>query len=141
MPATRCYAIPFSFAYVSSTAGTGALILFGSVQMTMMVAALRSGERPRLLQWVGLASALAGLAYLVSPGLAAPPAAGAALMTLAGRAAVQLTVPVLAGAGGTLILSETLTARLVLSAAIVLGGIALTLVGREQPVARTSTAA
>jgi drug/metabolite transporter (DMT)-like permease len=80
------YAAPFSFAYLSLGAGTGALILFGAVQATMIVAALRSGERPRLLEWLGLAVALAGLVYLVSPGLAAPSRAGSALMVLAGTA-------------------------------------------------------
>ena len=66
------YAVPFSFAYVSLGAGTGALILFGAVQATMLVAALSSGERPHLVQWLGLILALLGLAYLVMPGLAAP---------------------------------------------------------------------
>jgi drug/metabolite transporter (DMT)-like permease len=80
------YAVPFSFAYLSLGAGTGALILFGAVQATMIVAALRSGERPRPLEWLGLASAIAGLVYLVSPGLAAPSPGGSALMALAGAA-------------------------------------------------------
>lgn len=78
------YAVPFSFAYTMLSAGTGALVLFGSVQITMMVAALWSGERLHPLQWVGLGLALAGLVYLVLPGLEAPPIAGAALMALAG---------------------------------------------------------
>ena len=80
------YAVPFSFAYTSLTAGTGALILFGGVQITMMIAALGLGERPHPLQWTGLTVALAGLVYLVLPGLAAPPPLGAALMGLAGMA-------------------------------------------------------
>lgn len=78
------YAVPFSFAYISLSAGTGALILFGSVQATMLLAALGSGERPHPLHWVGLTLALAGLVVLVLPGLRAPSPAGAALMTLAG---------------------------------------------------------
>lgn len=80
------YAVPFSFAYLSLGAGTGALILFGGVQVTMILAALRSGERPRLLEWLGLLVALAGLVYLVLPGLAAPSPSGSALMVLAGSA-------------------------------------------------------
>src|SRR5437773_2072678 len=48
------YAIPFAFAYTRLSAGTGALILFGSVQATMLVAALRSGEQPHPAQWLGL---------------------------------------------------------------------------------------
>lgn len=78
------YAIPFSFAYVSLSTGTGALILFGVVQVTMMTAALRSGERPHPQQWAGLALSLGGLVYLVLPGLAAPSASGGALMAVAG---------------------------------------------------------
>jgi len=80
------YAIAFSFAYLSLSAGTGALILFGSVQVTMLLAALRSGERPHLLEWLGVALALAGLVYLVLPGLRAPSPVGSALMALAGIA-------------------------------------------------------
>ena len=78
------YAIPFSFAYMSLSAGTGALILFGAVQVTMIAAALASGERPHPLQWIGLLLALAGLVYLVLPGLSAPSATGGALMAVAG---------------------------------------------------------
>ena len=78
------YAVPFSFAYLSLSAGTGALILFAAVQLTMILAALLAGERPAQLEWLGLAAALAGLVYLVSPGLSAPSPAGSVLMGLAG---------------------------------------------------------
>ncbi|MGB9180807.1 MAG: DMT family transporter [Pyrinomonadaceae bacterium] len=78
------YAIAFSLAYVSLSAGTGALILFGSVQATMIIAALWSGERPHLLGWVGLFLALMGLVYLVFPGLKTPPLTKSALMAIAG---------------------------------------------------------
>ena len=80
------YAITFSFAYLSLSAGTGALILFGSVQITMIIAALRSGERPHPLEWGGLLLALGGLVYLVFPGLKAPSPLGSILMTVAGIA-------------------------------------------------------
>lgn len=80
------YAVAFSFAYVSLTAATGALILFGAVQVTMIFAALRNGERPGVLEWVGLVVAVAGLIYLVLPGLEAPPLLGSALMAIAGVA-------------------------------------------------------
>lgn len=80
------YAVPFSFAYLGLTAGTGALILFGSVQVTMLLSAWRSGERPSVTQWAGLLIALAGLVYLVSPGLSAPPVWSAVLMAVAGLA-------------------------------------------------------
>jgi drug/metabolite transporter (DMT)-like permease len=203
------YAVAFSLAYISLSAGVGALILFGSVQATMIIAALVSGERPRPLEWIGLLSALGGLVYLVSPGLTAPPFVRAALMTIAGiswgfytlrgkgttnpladtmnnfirslpfafvvnvvmmnqfyvsakgfilaalsgafasgvgyviwytalkgltatRAAmVQLSVPVLAAAGGVILLSEKISLRLILSAVMILGGIGLALISHQ----------
>jgi drug/metabolite transporter (DMT)-like permease len=211
------YVIPFSYAYGWLTTGTGALILFGSVQVTMMLAALADGERPHAKQWAGLALAIAGLVYLVLPGLTAPPLVGALLMTVAGvawgiysllgrgavdplaqnagnfvravpltllvslvtwqyshleargvilavvsgaitsglgyvawyaalrglsatRAAlVQLLVPVLAAVGGILVLGESLSVRLVVSAAVVIGGIALALAATERGVDRERT--
>jgi drug/metabolite transporter (DMT)-like permease len=78
------YAIAFSFAYLSLSTGTGALILFGSVQLTMIIAALVSGERPHFLEWTGLFLALGGLVYLVFPGLKAPSPLGSTLMAAAG---------------------------------------------------------
>ncbi len=80
------YAVAFSFAYISLSAGTGALILFGTVQMTMILMALIQGERPHTFEWLGLAMALAGLVYLVSPGLNAPSPLGSLLMAIAGIA-------------------------------------------------------
>jgi drug/metabolite transporter (DMT)-like permease len=80
------YAAAFSFAYISLSAGTGALILFASVQATMIIYALFKGERLRLAGYLGLLAALSGLTYLVFPGLQAPSPAGAALMTAAGFA-------------------------------------------------------
>ena len=52
------YALPFSFAYVRIGAATGALVLFGSVQATMLATAVRAGERPRALAWLGFGIAL-----------------------------------------------------------------------------------
>jgi drug/metabolite transporter (DMT)-like permease len=80
------YAITFSFAYLSLSAGTGALLLFGSVQLTMLIAALRGGERPQILEWIGLVLALGGLIYFVLPGLSAPAPFGSILMLMAGIA-------------------------------------------------------
>lgn len=80
------YVACFSFAYLSLAAGTGALILFGAVQITMFSVGLRAGERFTAAAWAGLALAVAGLLYLVSPGIAAPAPQGAALMTAAGIA-------------------------------------------------------
>ena len=204
------YAIAFSFAYINLSTGTGALILFGSVQATMIVVALWSGERPHWLAWMGLLLALAGLIYLVFPGLSAPSLSRSVLMMVAGiswgfyslrgrgtqnplgettnnfvrslpfalainlimlaqtsisargvilavmsgalasgvgyviwytalkgltatrAATVQLAVPVLAAMAGVIFLSEKISLRLALSALMILGGIGLALIGREQ---------
>jgi len=203
------YAICFSFAYLGLTAGTGALILFGAVQMTMIAVAIIKGERPPALEWLGLAVAVGGLVYLVFPGLASPPLYSSLLMAAAGaawgfytlrgkgsgdplanttgnfirsvpmiaiaaipflskihlsdrgillavlsgavtsgigytvwyaalkfhtstRAAVlQLAVPVIAAVAGVLLLDEAATVRLAIAAALILGGIALTIMGRR----------
>jgi len=211
------YAAAFSFAYTKLSTGTGALILFGSVQATMLLAALRSGERPHPLEWAGLAFALGGLVYLVFPGLSSPPLVSSILMTVAGiswglyslrgrggsdpladttgnfvlalplavavnlitlrvahvsqrgiwlavlsgalasgvgyvvwyaalrgltvtrAATVQLAVPVLAAAGGVLLISEKITPRLLLAACVIIGGVGLALSGRVRA-AQASTA-
>jgi len=78
------YAIAFSFAYLTLTAATGALLLFGAVQATMIGAGLLKGERFTALQLGGVALALGGLAGLLLPGVSAPPPLGAALMLFAG---------------------------------------------------------
>jgi drug/metabolite transporter (DMT)-like permease len=80
------YVAAFSFAYLLLTAGTGALILFGAVQLTMFAAGLRAGERFGPAGWLGLLLAAAGLLVLVLPGVAAPSPLGAALMAVAGVA-------------------------------------------------------
>ena len=80
------YAAAFSLAYVSLNAGMGALILFGSVQVTMIAAALRSGERLLIVQWAGAAAAVGGLIYLLLPGISAPDPVGVVLMGLSGIA-------------------------------------------------------
>src|SRR2546423_14342275 len=203
------YAALFSFAYLQLTAGTGALLLFGAVQATMIFWALKKGERFRLIQTAGLILAIAGLVALVFPGLSAPPLGAAMLMFGAGiawgiyslrgksagdplratagnflravpmaallsvvafrsanfdragivyaiisgalasgvgyaiwysalpalkasaAATVQLSVPVLAAAGGIVFLSETITLRFALASIAVLGGIALVIVERR----------
>jgi drug/metabolite transporter (DMT)-like permease len=80
------YAIAFSYAYVGLSAGAGALLLFGSVQATMILHGLSRGERLRPWQCVGLALAVGGLVALVAPGASAPAALPSALMVLAGIA-------------------------------------------------------
>jgi len=200
----------FSFAYLSLGAGTGALILFGAVQLTMFVAALRGGEHFPIKAWAGLLLAVVGLVYLLSPGLSAPDPKGAALMALAGvawgfysligkrianplaattknfltcvplaavaslfflegfnisplgiglavasgaltsglgyviwyaalpgltasrAATVQLSVPAIAAFGGAFLLSEDITARLLIASAATLGGVAIVLMQKTK---------
>jgi drug/metabolite transporter (DMT)-like permease len=188
----------------------GALILFGCVQATMIGAGLKSGERPHPAQWLGLATALGGLVYLVSPGITAPDLQGALLMAISGiawgvyslrgksesapvlsttanfvRAApvtalasamafslahaetrgvilavvsgtitsglgyvlwykalrgltttqasiVQLLVPVLAAFGGVMFLAEQVSARLAVASALILGGVAVSILTRAR---------
>ncbi len=80
------YAAAFSLAYVSLSTGMGALILFGSVQITMLGAALQGGEKLGPAQWVGSIVAIGGLVYLVLPGISAPDPLGALLMCVSGIA-------------------------------------------------------
>lgn len=80
------YAAGFSFAYVSLPAATGALLLFGAVQATMIGHGVWAGERLRKLQLVGLILAFAGVVGLLLPGLSAPPLFGSVLMVGAGVA-------------------------------------------------------
>jgi drug/metabolite transporter (DMT)-like permease len=81
------YAAPFSFAYLRVDAGVGALVLFASVQATMLGWAIARGERPPGVVWLGLAIAIAGLVGLTLPGLdrvGAPDPIGALAMIGAG---------------------------------------------------------
>ncbi|MEL6263739.1 MAG: DMT family transporter [Cyanobacteria bacterium J06626_6] len=204
------YAVTFSFAYLQMATGTGALILFGTVQVTMILVALKEGEKPVAWEWVGLLLALVGLVYLVSPGLAAPPLGAAALMGVAGiawgiysllgrgstdpiantagnfvravpfaagvscvswqnfqlsqagivlallsgaiasgvgyslwysilraltatrAATLQLSVPVIAAAGGIVFLQEAMSLRLAIAAVMILGGIGIATLGRKR---------
>jgi drug/metabolite transporter (DMT)-like permease len=80
------YMVFFSYAYLTLSAGTGALLLFGAVQLTMFAAAIRSGEHFPTLSLVGLLLAIGGLVYLVAPGVTAPDPLGALLMVIAGFA-------------------------------------------------------
>src|SRR5438477_555000 len=80
------YAAGFSFAYLTLSAGTGALLLFGAVQATMIFWGFRNGERLQPGQWFGFALAISGLVTLLLPGLSAPPIKGALLMISAGVA-------------------------------------------------------
>lgn len=78
------YAAGFSFAYIGLSAGTGALLLFGAVQITMIAYGLWKGERLNGWQIAGALAAVAGVVWLVLPGVAAPPMLAALLMIGAG---------------------------------------------------------
>jgi len=80
------YALCFSFSYMELSAGTGALILFGAVQLTMILFGLAMGERHGRTAWIGIIAAFGGLAYLLMPSVSAPPPISALLMALAGIA-------------------------------------------------------
>lgn len=78
------YGVFFSFAYLKLSTGTGALLLFASVQLTMLAAAFSRGERLSGFQSFGLLLAMGGLIYLLAPGVEAPSLLGASLMILSG---------------------------------------------------------
>lgn len=78
------YAITFSYAYISLETGIGALILFASVQITMVLTSLLSGKRLHQFEWLGLMVAFGGFVYLVLPSLSTPSFVGFILMTVAG---------------------------------------------------------
>ncbi len=80
------YAAAFSFAYLDLSAGTGALLLFGAVQATMILWGFRKGERLDAIQLIGLIVAVTGLVVLMFPGLSAPPLVDSILMVGAGVA-------------------------------------------------------
>ncbi len=80
------YAASFSFSYLKVTTGTGALILFGFVQLSMIGWGIFRGAHPSGREWGGLSLALLGLFVLTRPGLTAPDPFAAGLMALAGVA-------------------------------------------------------
>jgi len=84
--ALALYAGAFSYAYLRIPAGIGALVLFGLTQVTMLAWGFRRGERPKTREWVGIATAFAGLVALSAPGRGAPDLAGVGLMAAAGVA-------------------------------------------------------
>lgn len=86
------YAILFSYAYVSIDTATGALILFGSVQITMIAYSLSVGKRLSLIEWVGVSLAMTGFVYLVYPELRSPSISGLVMMMLSGVAWAAYTV-------------------------------------------------
>ena len=91
------YAVAFSYAYVQLHTGTGALILFGAVQVSMLIYGFSTGSRFNTTQWVGFIIACCAVIYLLSPGAVAPDLPSAGLMVLAG---VSWAVYTLRGRGG-----------------------------------------
>lgn len=98
------YAAAFSFSYRGLTAATGALLLFGAVQVTMLAVAKLAGERFGRRRLLGSSIAVGGLVYLLLPGVSAPPPGDAALMLVAGCAWGAYT---LIGRSATDALAET----------------------------------
>ena len=99
-----CYAAAFSYAYLNLSTGTGALILFGTVQLTMIGAALLSGERLKRSERMGACLAFGGLIFLVYPSVTAPPLSASLLMAGAG---IAWGVYCLRGRSATAPLAET----------------------------------
>jgi drug/metabolite transporter (DMT)-like permease len=123
------YAGAFSFAYLSLDTGTGALVLFGAVQFTIIGASLVRGHRPSGLEWLGMAFAVAGFVYLMLPGATAPSPAGFVMMAASGVAWGFYTLigrgsrRPLADTAGNFVMSVPLAG--VLLAVAVIGGLAL----------------
>lgn len=98
------YALTFSFAFITLDTATGALILFSSVQITMILLSLIAGNRLHVIEWLGVAVAFLGFLYLVLPGVTRPSVTGFLLMTLAG---ISWAVYTLKGRGSVNPLSDT----------------------------------
>ena len=80
------YAVAFSFGYISLDTGTGALILFGAVQITMILSNVVSGIKLHWSEWLGLVIAFAGFVYLILPSVTTPSLTGFILMSISGMA-------------------------------------------------------
>ncbi|WP_199436251.1 DMT family transporter [Vibrio owensii] len=78
------YAALFSFAYVKLAAGTGALLLFGAVQLTLLALYWWQGQRFKILELIGIAVSLLGFAWLMLPSATRPDVWSALLMVLSG---------------------------------------------------------
>ncbi|TRY32100.1 DMT family transporter [Aliiglaciecola sp. M165] len=98
------YATAFSYAYIELNTGMGALILFSSVQITMILVSIVKGNRLSSLEWLGFIIAMSGFVYLVLPGINAPSILGSVLMILSG---VAWGIYSLVGAKSTDALADT----------------------------------
>ncbi|WP_415887318.1 DMT family transporter [Neptuniibacter sp. QD37_6] len=80
------YAITFSYGYITLETGIGALVLFGSVQISIILINMFKGNKLHAMEWAGTIVAFAGFVYLIFPSLATPSVVGFGLMTMAGVA-------------------------------------------------------
>ena len=124
------YLVGFSVAYLALGAGVGALILFGTVQVTMFAGAVVAREAVPGRRWLGAGLAFAGLVGLVAPG-GAVPVAGALAMACAG---FGWGIYSLAGRGETDALAATagnfvLSVPVVAAVALIWGGMEATAAG------------
>ncbi len=117
------YAITFSFAYISLETGTGALILFASVQITIILISIVSGNKLHISEWTGVIISFTGFVYLVLPGVTAPSLIGFVLMSIAG---IAWGIYTLRGKGSTDPLVDT-TFNFVRTAPLVIALILITL--------------
>ena len=98
------YALCFSYAYLFLDTGVGALILFGTVQITMILKGLLTGRKLYISEWIGVFTAFVGFVYLILPNLSTPSLLGFILMTIAG---VSWATYTLLGRGSTAPLLDT----------------------------------
>lgn len=80
------YVFFFSIAYVQLNTATGALLLFGAVQVSMIGWGAIKGEKLRGLKPVGIVIAVGGIIMLLLPGATAPPLIPAITMVASGLA-------------------------------------------------------
>lgn len=86
------YAVTFSYAYITLDTATGALILFGSVQVSMLAKSILTGTRLNKFEWLGMFLACSGLAYLLLPQANTPALLGFILMLLSGISWAAYTI-------------------------------------------------
>ncbi|MFL0986890.1 DMT family transporter [Vibrio parahaemolyticus] len=78
------YAALFSFAYLQLSTGTGALLLFGAVQLTLLAIYWWQGERFQFLEIIGIGLSIVGFVWLMLPSATRPDISSALLMLISG---------------------------------------------------------
>ncbi|MGR5192300.1 DMT family transporter [Vibrio rotiferianus] len=78
------YAALFSFAYINLATGTGALLLFGAVQLTLLAIYWGQGQQFKQLELIGIVISLFGFAWLMLPSATRPDTWSAVLMVVSG---------------------------------------------------------